>query len=217
MDVSPVSAVLVPTDQSAGVPEDLLGEQDRSPGEGDGRGGGKLVWSSQSVQGFLVSVSSAICGCSPHPLRSITWRLSSRRRWSAATTWSGVSMTSAKRSRAWTKSKWRFLHTCGSSRNYKRSRITNFIQFKQSTNPSPSVKPLYPNTIHALTRPYTFLRMTTQPRNICTYAQAVIIVCLQMHIHKVNDTRGSQLEPIITSLLEETGTVYTTCQGEDKK
>lgn len=34
------SAVLVPADQSAGVPEDLLGEQDRSPGEGNGRGGG---------------------------------------------------------------------------------------------------------------------------------------------------------------------------------
>lgn len=33
-DVSP--AVLVPADQSAGVPEDLLGEQDRPPGEGNG-------------------------------------------------------------------------------------------------------------------------------------------------------------------------------------
>lgn len=32
-------AVLLPADQPAGVPEDLLGEQDRSPGEGDSRGG----------------------------------------------------------------------------------------------------------------------------------------------------------------------------------
>lgn len=36
LDVSSVSAVLVPADQSAGVPEDLLGEQDCSSGEGDG-------------------------------------------------------------------------------------------------------------------------------------------------------------------------------------
>lgn len=33
----PLSAVLLPADQPAGVPEDLLGEQDRSSGEGDGR------------------------------------------------------------------------------------------------------------------------------------------------------------------------------------
>lgn len=34
-----MSAVLVPADESAGVSKDLLGEQDRSSGEGDGRGG----------------------------------------------------------------------------------------------------------------------------------------------------------------------------------
>lgn len=51
-------AVLVPADQSAGLPEDLLGEQDRSPGEGNGRGGwGDSFCSLKSVSrlrvGFL--------------------------------------------------------------------------------------------------------------------------------------------------------------------
>lgn len=32
-------AVLIPADESAGVTEDLLGEQDCSSGEGDSRGG----------------------------------------------------------------------------------------------------------------------------------------------------------------------------------
>lgn len=39
-------------------------------------------------------------------------------------------MTSAKRSRAWIKSEWRFLHTCSCNR---RSRITEIIQLKQSS------------------------------------------------------------------------------------
>lgn len=34
-----MSAVLVPADESTGVSKSLLGEQDRSSGEGDSRGG----------------------------------------------------------------------------------------------------------------------------------------------------------------------------------
>lgn len=69
MDVSPAAAVLVPADQPAGVPEDLLGEQDRPPGEGNGRGGLETL-------GFLKALGLRVRVTKPRwplsPLRSPT-------------------------------------------------------------------------------------------------------------------------------------------------
>lgn len=61
-------AVLVPADQSAGLPEDLLGEQDRSPGEGNGRGGwGDSFCSLKSVSRLRVGFLGNTRPLSPSP------------------------------------------------------------------------------------------------------------------------------------------------------
>lgn len=56
-----MSAVLVPADESARVSEDLLGEQDRPSGEGDGRGGTDTTQALIPTLNLFSDLSEHVC------------------------------------------------------------------------------------------------------------------------------------------------------------